>query len=123
MTICQLNISITHVTLVYSLVLPAVMPCSDTVVVAGVIVRVCSGQMPRAERTLLAVSAGSAMVAGSAVAAALAEVAGSADFVGEADDDTGDVDSRAGGGEVSSERGSASLPPLLSSLLLLHLCS
>ena len=85
--------------------LPAVMACSDTVVVAGVIVRVCSGQMPRVERTSLAV------------------FAGSADFVGEADDDTGDVDSRAGGGGVSSERGSASLPPLLSSLLLLHLCS
>ena len=97
--------------------LPAVMACSDTVVVAGVIVRVCSGQMPRVERTSLAVFAGSAVVAG------WAEVAGSADFVGESDDDTGDVDSRAGGGAVSSERDSASLPPLLSSLLLLHLCS
>ena len=46
-----------------------------------------------------------------------------ADFVEDADDDAGDVDSRAGGG-VGSECGSASLPPLLSSLLLrLHLCS
>ena len=47
-----------------------------------------------------------------------------ADFVEDADDDAGDADSRAGGGGVGSERGSASLPPLLSSLLLrLHLCS
>ena len=46
-----------------------------------------------------------------------------ADFVEDADDDAGEADSRAGGG-VGSERGSASLPPLLSSLLLrLHLCS
>lgn len=49
-------------------------------------------------------------------------VEGVADFVEDADDDTEDVDSRAWGG-VSSERGSASLPPLLPSLLLLHLCS
>ena len=53
----------------------------------------------------------------------LAIVVGVADFVEDADDDTEDVDSRARGG-VSSERGSASLPPLLPSLLLLlHLCS
>ena len=46
-----------------------------------------------------------------------------ADFVEDADDDAGDAASRAGG-VVCSERGSASLPPLLSSLLLrLHLCS
>ena len=47
-----------------------------------------------------------------------------ADFVEDTDDDAGDADSRACGGGVGSERGSASLPPLLSSLLLRrHLCS
>ena len=45
-----------------------------------------------------------------------------ADLVEDVADDNEDVESRAGGG-VSSDRGSASLPPLLPSLLLLHLCS
>ena len=58
------------------------------------------------------------------IVTAVVEGAGEAvaDFVEDVDD-AGDADSRAGGG-FGSERGSASLPPLLSSLLLrLHLCS